>query len=66
MQMFDRAMKMFTPFGFPGQGADAPASETEETPAAAENTTAKDPALDELKAQLAAMQAQIAKLAEKG
>ena len=66
MQMFDRAMKMFTPFGFPGQGEDAPASETVETPEAEARPSPADPALDELKAQLAAMQAQIAKLAEKG
>jgi polyhydroxyalkanoate synthesis repressor PhaR len=66
MQMFDRAMKMFTPFGFPGQGEDAPASQTVETPEAEARPSPADPALDELKAQLAAMQAQIAKLAEKG
>ena len=69
MQMFDRAMKMFTPFGFPGAATEggttegAPAADTAAKPAA---PAAADPALDELKQQLSAMQAQIAKLAEKG
>jgi polyhydroxyalkanoate synthesis repressor PhaR len=61
MQMFERAMKMFNPFGFPPQpGQAAQAEEPREKPA--ENDTA----LDDLKQQLAAMQAQIEKLASKG
>ena len=59
MQMFERAMKMFTPFGFPPAGAAAPEPETREKPAES------DTALDDLKQQLAAMQAQIEKLANK-
>jgi len=62
MQMFDRAMKMFTPFGFPPATGGAPAAQAEpETKAAPESDTA----LDDLKQQLAAMQAQIEKLANK-
>lgn len=57
MQMFERAMKMFTPFGFPQ--AQATAEEPKAAPAEGEN------ALDDLKQQLAAMQAQIEKLANK-
>ena len=53
------------PVRVPGQGADTPAGESAETPDAGKPAAA-DPALDELKQQLAAMQAQIAKLAEKG
>jgi polyhydroxyalkanoate synthesis repressor PhaR len=62
MQMFEQAMKMFTPFGFPPAGAGRPATEeAREKPAAAESDTA----LDDLKQQLATMQAQIEKLANK-
>lgn len=57
MQMFERAMKMFTPFGFPPAAA-APAEEPKAAPEG-------DSALDDLKQQLAAMQAQIEKLANK-
>ena len=66
MVLFDRAMKMFSPFGFPQGGAPAaggePAQPGETAPAAA----AEGEALDELKKQLAAMQAQLEKLASKG
>ena len=60
MQMFERAMKMFTPFSFPGVPG-SPAEEPKAAPAPAEGETA----LDDLKQQLAAMQAQIEKLANK-
>jgi polyhydroxyalkanoate synthesis repressor PhaR len=59
MQMFEQAMKMFTPFGFPGQAGAGAAQRAE--PA----KPAGDAALDDLKAQLSAMQAQIEKLASK-
>lgn len=64
MVLFDRAMKMFSPFGFPQGGAPVagePAKAGEAAPAAAEGE-----ALDELKKQMAAMQAQLEKLASKG
>jgi polyhydroxyalkanoate synthesis repressor PhaR len=57
--LFDRAMKMFTPFAFARpEDAAAPA------PAEAAKPTA-DPALDDLKRRIEEMQAQIAKLASK-
>lgn len=65
MQMFDRAMKMFTPFGFAATAAGAAqaGAEPEAKPAAA--PAESDTALDDLKQQLATMQAQIEKLANK-
>ena len=56
--LFDRAMKMFTPFAFAARG--------EEVPAEPAKPAAPDPQLDELKKQMAAMQEQLAKLADKG
>ena len=57
LALFDRAMKMFTPFAF-GRPEDAAA------PAAPEPAkAAPDPALDDLKQRIEEMQAQIAKLA---
>jgi len=66
MMMFDRAMKMFSPFyqrpGDTGAApAPAPASETPAEPALA----ASDDDLDAMKKQLQAMQAQLEKLAKK-
>jgi polyhydroxyalkanoate synthesis repressor PhaR len=59
LALFDRAMKMFTPFAFPGRA--------EETPAATKPAeAASDDTLGELRKQMAAMQAQIEKLASKG
>jgi polyhydroxyalkanoate synthesis repressor PhaR len=60
--MFDRAMKMFSPFAFGKAEEDAAAT------AATAATTAKadpDTSLDELKQRIEEMQAQIAKLAGK-
>ncbi|HEY2179056.1 MAG TPA: polyhydroxyalkanoate synthesis repressor PhaR [Caulobacteraceae bacterium] len=54
MALFDRAMKMFTPFAFRGDEV------TPAKPAAAEDDTLAD-----LKAQMAAMQAQLEALAKK-
>jgi len=62
LQMFDRAMKMFSPFSYVrGQGEEGGESGA---PAAAA-PSASDEALNELKAQIAAMQKQIEKLATK-
>ncbi len=64
MQMFEQAMKMFTPFGFAAQATQA-AAERKTDPSRAEPPAQGDTALDDLKAQLSAMQAQIEKLASK-
>ena len=70
MQLFDRAMKMFSPFTFPAQPGVAPAqSETPPAaaPAAAPQAQAQeDESLSDLKRRIEEMQAQIAKLASKG
>jgi polyhydroxyalkanoate synthesis repressor PhaR len=63
LAMFDRAMKMFTPFAYPGTGGEA---QRPEAPAAAEAPNPADESLKALQAQMAAMQAQINKLAGKG
>jgi polyhydroxyalkanoate synthesis repressor PhaR len=64
LQLFDRAMKMFSPFAYvqPQQeeGAAQPPA-----PGAAAQPPASDQALAELKAQMAEMQKQIEKLAKK-
>ena len=64
LQLFDRAMKMFSPFAYvrPDQedGSAPPA------PGAAPAAGSSDQALAELKAQMAEMQRQIEKLASKG
>jgi polyhydroxyalkanoate synthesis repressor PhaR len=61
MVMFDRAMKMFSPFSFSARNDQAsPAAAT-----AAEPPKAADEALDDLKKQMAAMQEQIERLAKK-
>jgi polyhydroxyalkanoate synthesis repressor PhaR len=61
MALFDRAMKMFSPFGAYGRTEDAGAAKPAEAPAAG-----GDEALNDLKKQMAAMQAQLEKLASKG
>ncbi len=67
LQMFDRAMKMFSPFAYvrseddSGQGEPAPSHE----PAAAPTAPKSDEALVQLKAQVEEMQRQIQKLASK-
>lgn len=64
LQLFDRAMKMFSPFAY------APAGRAEEPPPppppAAKAEAPADDALDLLRKQMAEMQAQIEKLASKG
>jgi polyhydroxyalkanoate synthesis repressor PhaR len=57
--LFDRAMKMFTPFAFGRADDAAAAQQAAPEPAKA----AQDPALDDLKQRIEEMQAQIAKLA---
>ncbi|HWE99581.1 MAG TPA: polyhydroxyalkanoate synthesis repressor PhaR [Caulobacteraceae bacterium] len=63
MALFDRAMKMFTPFAYRGEDGATPAAAAPSPPRA--EAGAAD-ALDDLKKQMAAMQAQLAELAKKG
>ncbi len=60
MALFDRAMKMFTPFAYRGDEIGLGA-----TPAAPAAKPADDEALSDLKSQMAAMQAQLAALSAK-
>src|SRR5215472_16241496 len=60
MMLFDRAMKMFSPFTFPAQPGAAPAQA--EQPAPAPAPQAEDESLNDLKRRIEEMQAQIAKL----
>ena len=65
LALFDRAMKMFTPFAYP-QSGDAAAPSPQ--PAAAQPAKAEDPSADslaELKRRIEEMQQQIEKLAVK-
>lgn len=63
MVLFDRAMKMFTPFAFRADEVARPAGPVK---AAAPSPAAKDEAnLADIKRQMAAMQAQIAALSKK-
>ena len=59
--LFDRAMKMFTPFAFARPEDGAPAS----APPEPETAKPADTSLDDLKRRMEEMQAQIAKLASK-
>ena len=61
LQLFDRAMKMFSPFAYVRPDQEEAAAQPGTAPA-----TGSDPALAELKAQVAEMQRQIEKLANKG
>ena len=61
--LFNRAMKMFSPFAF-AQPGDAPAETAEPEPPATAKPAA-DTSLDELKQRIEEMQAQIARLAAK-
>jgi polyhydroxyalkanoate synthesis repressor PhaR len=66
LALFDRAMKMFSPFAYakPEEPAPTPAAPRAE-PAAAAAAPATDEALTALRKQMAEMQAQIEKLASK-
>lgn len=65
MVLFDRAMKMFSPFSY-AQGGSGATSEPARAAEAAPAASNEGEALDELKKQMAAMQAQLEKLASKG
>ncbi|MGI9169427.1 MAG: polyhydroxyalkanoate synthesis repressor PhaR [Caulobacteraceae bacterium] len=58
MALFDKAMKMFTPFAYRGEESPPP-------PAKAPEPAGDDDSLTEIKRQMAAMQAQLAALAAK-
>ncbi|HEY1880264.1 MAG TPA: polyhydroxyalkanoate synthesis repressor PhaR [Caulobacteraceae bacterium] len=64
MALFDRAMKMFTPFAFRPDEVSSPQPQTSKA-AKPVRPTAEDDELSELKAQMAAMQAQLKALASK-
>jgi polyhydroxyalkanoate synthesis regulator protein len=65
MALFDRAMKMFSPFAY-ARPEDAPApAPAEPAPPAAPPPQPSEDSLADLKRQLEAMQAQIEKLATK-
>ena len=61
MQMFDRAMKMFSPFAYTGGAAPAAPAKGEDAPKA----EASGEELDQLKRQMEAMRAQLDKLSSK-
>jgi polyhydroxyalkanoate synthesis repressor PhaR len=68
MMLFDRAMKMFSPFAFPAQPGAAAAGEQASAPtpgAPAAPSAQEDESLNDLKQRIEEMQAQIAKLASK-
>jgi polyhydroxyalkanoate synthesis repressor PhaR len=67
LALFDRAMKMFSPFAYakPEDPAPAPAPKAEPAPAPSASSGASDEALTALRKQMEAMQAQIEKLAGK-
>jgi polyhydroxyalkanoate synthesis repressor PhaR len=67
LAMFDRAMRMFSPFSFANPGAHSGAAMAPAPTAAAESEPARDSdEVRELREQMAAMKAQIDKLAQKG
>jgi polyhydroxyalkanoate synthesis repressor PhaR len=71
LAMFERAMKMFSPFSFTRPGGDtaaaaaAPPSPSAAAPAPEAKPAAGDDSLDDLRKQMAAMQQQIERLAKK-
>jgi polyhydroxyalkanoate synthesis repressor PhaR len=60
LALFDRAMKMFSPFSFPGRPGETPAP----PPPAPKAEPAADDALGQLRRQMSEMQAQIDKLSK--
>ena len=64
LALFDRAMKLFTPFAFTAR-ADEPAAAPPPPPPEPAKAAASDTALDDLKRRIEEMQTQIAKLASK-
>lgn len=68
LEMFDNAMRMFTPFGRPGSGTgEKGAKETPKTekPEPGESGEKREDELDELKKQISQMQAQLEALSKK-
>jgi polyhydroxyalkanoate synthesis repressor PhaR len=68
MMLFDRAMKMFSPFTFPAQpggGGEPSSAPAPAAPASAPASAQEDESLNDLKRRIEEMQAQIAKLASK-
>ncbi|MDG2519934.1 polyhydroxyalkanoate synthesis repressor PhaR [Caulobacter segnis] len=65
LALFDRAMKMFSPFAFTRPGEEDAAPRAAEPAAPAPQPAASDDSLADLKRQLDAMQQQIEKLASK-
>lgn len=65
LQLFDRAMRMFSPFAFTRPGATAAPAEPPPAAPPAAAAAAGDTELDELRARMAEMQAQIEKLAKR-
>ena len=65
LQLFDRAMKMFSPFAYVRSESEEAAAATPAAPTSSPGPSASDPALAELKTQIAEMQRQIEKLASK-
>ncbi len=67
LQLFDRTMKMFSPFAYTRGDAAEEAAAPSAAPAPAPAPTAADESLTEMKAQIEAMQKQLEKLiAKKG
>ena len=65
LQLFDRAMKMFSPFAYAKPEGEEPASAAAPSPAAPAAPAASDEALATLKSQVEEMQKQIEKLVSK-
>jgi polyhydroxyalkanoate synthesis repressor PhaR len=65
LALFDRAMKMFSPFAFTPAAAAATAPRAEEAPAQPAAAPGSDDALADLRKRMEEMQAQIEKLASK-
>jgi polyhydroxyalkanoate synthesis repressor PhaR len=65
LALFDRAMKMFSPFAFGKAGEGAPAAAPPPQPAPPKAEPAQDDAVAELRKRMEEMQAQIEKLASK-
>lgn len=67
MVLFDRAMKMFTPFAYPVRPDDAPGAAPSPPPEASPAAAAASPeTIAELKRQMEEMQKKLSKLADKG
>jgi polyhydroxyalkanoate synthesis repressor PhaR len=65
LQMFEQAMRMFTPFGGAGMPPSSNMGAAPQPAAASPNDSARDQEIRDLKDQLAAMREQIAQLAHK-